>query len=437
MGTAAYMSPEQVRGEPLDARTDAFSFGLVLYEMATARRAFKGETAAVVLEAILNDSAVPVRELNPAPPAKLGITIDRCLEKERERRYQSAAEVGNALEEVQRAQSNREGWSRLALAGLVVLLLVALAIVAYVRHSSVVTQSGESSSSLDVRLLTESGKAIRAAATPDGRYVAYVNEKSGKYELRLMQVATDRDVQLLPVAPGQISSLHFSPDGNFLYFLRVLDGAKDPDASGVFRIATLGGPATLLATDARSNSVTVSPDGRQIAYIAQTKRESLIVAVDPDGTNRHILAKRPGAFNFNFVEWSSSENTLAAVAIGKADNGLVRVDLPAGSVKDERLRLGLHWSACMESGWRYHLRSCDTFRRLDYADMGFRRAHRSSQGPHVEFSFLPGGEPFRKGDLIANTQSADTTLWVTDHSGQQHSVPALRGEGSARRGLGG
>ena len=70
MGTAGYMSPEQVRGEKLDARTDLFSFGLVLYEMATGQRAFSGETAAVVHDAILNNSPIPVRELNSTLPAK-------------------------------------------------------------------------------------------------------------------------------------------------------------------------------------------------------------------------------------------------------------------------------------------------------------------------------------------------------------------------------
>ncbi len=93
MGTAGYMSPEQVRGEKLDARTDIFSFGLVLYEMATGQRAFSGETAAVVHEAIVNDTAITARELNPTLPAKLLTVIDKALEKDRERRYQSAAEM--------------------------------------------------------------------------------------------------------------------------------------------------------------------------------------------------------------------------------------------------------------------------------------------------------------------------------------------------------
>ena len=98
MGTAGYMSPEQVRGEKLDARTDIFSFGLVLYEMATGQRAFSGETAAVLHDAILNYVPVPVHELNSTLPAKLVAIIDKALEKDREQRYQSAAELRRALD---------------------------------------------------------------------------------------------------------------------------------------------------------------------------------------------------------------------------------------------------------------------------------------------------------------------------------------------------
>ena len=107
LGTAGYMSPEQLRGEKLDARTDIFSFGLVLYEMATGQRAFIGETAAIVRDAILNNPPAPVRELNSTIPAELAATIDKCLEKESERRYQSAAELRRALEDVKRGAENK------------------------------------------------------------------------------------------------------------------------------------------------------------------------------------------------------------------------------------------------------------------------------------------------------------------------------------------
>jgi serine/threonine protein kinase/tetratricopeptide (TPR) repeat protein len=93
MGTAGYMSPEQVRGEKLDGRTDLFSFGLVLYEMATGTRAFSGETAAAVKDAIQNHEPVPVRECNPSLPPKLESIVNRALEKDRDKRYQSATEM--------------------------------------------------------------------------------------------------------------------------------------------------------------------------------------------------------------------------------------------------------------------------------------------------------------------------------------------------------
>jgi len=98
VGTAAYMSPEQVRGEKLDARTDLFSFGLVLYEMATRRRAFDGDTAPLLYDAILNQTPAPVQELNPEIPAKLENIVTKAMQKDREARYQSAPEIRAHLE---------------------------------------------------------------------------------------------------------------------------------------------------------------------------------------------------------------------------------------------------------------------------------------------------------------------------------------------------
>ena len=102
MGTACYMSPEQVRGEKLDARTDLFSFGLVLYEMATGQQAFKGETTAVVRDAILNLAPAPARELNPEVPLRLEETINKAIEKDRDFRYQHASEIRTDLKRLKR-----------------------------------------------------------------------------------------------------------------------------------------------------------------------------------------------------------------------------------------------------------------------------------------------------------------------------------------------
>jgi len=101
MGTAGYMSPEQARGEKLDSRTDLFSFGLVLYEMATGKRAFQGDTGPELYNAILGQVPASARKMNPSIPAKLEPIINRALQKDREARYQSAAELRTDLESLQ------------------------------------------------------------------------------------------------------------------------------------------------------------------------------------------------------------------------------------------------------------------------------------------------------------------------------------------------
>jgi serine/threonine protein kinase/DNA-binding winged helix-turn-helix (wHTH) protein/Tfp pilus assembly protein PilF len=140
-GTAGYMSPEQVRKENLDARTDLFSFGLILYEMAAGQRAFTGATMAIVHDAILNETTRPTHELNAAAPRRLDGVIDKALQKDRERRYQSAVEMRRELERVRRESEPVRRIARSALASATLLVVLVTAAWFYWSYRNRVTLS--------------------------------------------------------------------------------------------------------------------------------------------------------------------------------------------------------------------------------------------------------------------------------------------------------
>ena len=172
MGTAGYMSPEQARGEHLDTRTDLFSFGLVLYEMATGRRAFEGDTGPVLHAAILGQTPVPVRQLSPELPAKLEEIIGRAIEKDRGQRYQSAAEMHAELESLQHQLAPKHlsrVWA-VALAAAAVIIAAATLFILN-RPAKTVPVTPE----IRLRQLTNSSEnsIIGGAISPDGKYLAY------------------------------------------------------------------------------------------------------------------------------------------------------------------------------------------------------------------------------------------------------------------------
>jgi serine/threonine protein kinase len=196
LGTVAYMSPEQVKGKDLDGRTDLFSFGAVLYQMATGQLPFRGDTSGVIFHAILELPPVPPARINPEVPPKLEEIINKCLEKDREVRCQTAAELRADLKRLKRdTESGRSAsvavkttstaqavaganWRRVALAvGAVALILAALVFGWYRSRRSVSEQTTQATE----RQLTANPPedAVEAAAiSPDGKYVAYTDATS-------------------------------------------------------------------------------------------------------------------------------------------------------------------------------------------------------------------------------------------------------------------
>ncbi len=178
MGTAGYMSPEQVRGEKLDARTDLFSLGLVLFEMATGKRAFHGDTGPELHDAILNQTPTSARKLNPKVPAKLDEIIRKSLEKEREQRYQSAAELRTDLEILTRDILPQAVSFRWWAAPVVAIALVLVAAVFwYTKRPPAIVPD------LRLRQLTfnsNENPVTSGSVSPDGKYLAYTDH-NGMY----------------------------------------------------------------------------------------------------------------------------------------------------------------------------------------------------------------------------------------------------------------
>jgi serine/threonine protein kinase/Tol biopolymer transport system component len=257
LGTVAYMSPEQAQGKPVDARSDLFSFGTVLFEMLTGRRPFGGDNQASTLAAILREDASAVSSLVPVP-AELDRLVARCLRKDAERRFQTASDLRAALEDLAEAASTgqqkqsvassqrRRSWWIAAGLG-----LAAIGGAAYwLRPTTAPTTR-------PMRQLTfESGMAIMPALSPDGKLLAYASDRAGEggLDLWIRQTAAG-DPHRLTSGMGTVSNPQFSPDGTRVLFLR--------DAT-IFDIPALGGEPRKLVDNA--GPFTVSPRG-EIAFV--------------------------------------------------------------------------------------------------------------------------------------------------------------------------
>jgi len=278
MGTVAYMSPEQARGEELDARTDLFSFGAVLYEMATGQHAFPGETTAVIFDQILNRTPISPIHLNPKVPTRLEEIINKSVEKDRELRYQSAAELRADLKRLKRdtdsarnalggvlPHTQNSGVALPATANLrkTALLLIPLLLFAGILTVWFLTRSSHLLPELKQRRLTANSteNPITAAVlSPDGKYLAY-SDSTGMH-LKLIftgETQTVRQPEGIEAGAAWMPVAWF-PDGT-----RLLANAEQSGSRySIWLVSVLGGTPRQIRDEAMGWAV--SPDSSQIAF---------------------------------------------------------------------------------------------------------------------------------------------------------------------------
>jgi serine/threonine protein kinase len=344
LGTVSYMSPEQVLGKELDARTDLFSFGIVLYEMSTGFLPFKGESSGGIFDAILHQQPVAPVRLNSGLPVEFEQVVHKAMEKDRDLRYQSAAEMRADLKRLKRdtgsgrvtvvsgsaasmpepgsggtaaAQSSSTGvrsttmkralWKPILAASILV-----LAILAYTGYKLLTRPRAFNLQNMQLTKLTDSGKAGFVGISPDDRYIVYVLVDGEQQSLWIRSVATKSDVQVLPPDVVVFDGVSFSPDGNYLYFVR--SDKSTTSFSYLYVMPVLGGIPRQLIRDVDS-PVSFSPDGKQFTFVRGVPENNVIEfhIANVDGGSDRLLASLPATVTLTAGGvWSPDGKTIAA-----------------------------------------------------------------------------------------------------------------------------
>jgi Tol biopolymer transport system component len=375
MGTAQYMSPEQARGLRVDARTDIFSFGIVLYEMIARRSPFTGARSRDIVNSILNADPPQLSHFQPDVPEVLEWVVAKALVKDREERYQTAKEMLNDLRrlrsrlgverELEKSRAvigagfdAKEAMTRDTLSGksteefdfgagpfaitfstgslfnlkgalsslisgvfgrrrylaLIMLAALGFGFYGFYRYLALKWAPATPFKSMQVRRFTSSGRVTRPAISPDGKYVVHVLREAGKQRLVVRQVTESNNIEIVPPAEVTYHGLTFSPDGAHVYYVVQ---EQNNTIRTLFQVPALGGVSKRILRNIDS-PVAVSPDKKHLAFVRRyrAQNEDALIIADADGGNERKLASRTGADFFwtGGPAWSPDGKTLATAA---------------------------------------------------------------------------------------------------------------------------
>ena len=390
MGTVVYMSPEQARGKQIDARTDIWSLGVILYEMITGAPPFNGETSADVIAAIVKSEPAPISRFAPETPERLEEIIGKALEKNVEDRYQTIKDLLIDLRrlkkrldfesEIERSATGgshsihdsipsrtipqgvaptistdsvrptssaeyivseiKRHKSGVLLAVVGLLVIAAAAAFLWSKFSSSVPPAV--ARSMKIEKLTSGGRVNgvlidgSTSISPDGKYVVFTLIDAGKVSVWVRQLATGNDVQIVPPMEGGNNGTTISKDGEFVYY--VMQAQSDPDRA-LYQVGILGGtPRKVL--DGVRGPISFSPDGTQFTFVRQFpggEGDALMIA-NTDGSKESILVTRKGNewFSTSGPAWSPDGKTIACAA-GTASGGTY-MTVMGYSLQDKSLR---------------------------------------------------------------------------------------------------
>lgn len=416
LGTAGYMSPEQVRGQPADARSDIFSLGVVCYEMLSGKRAFQGATSADTMSMILKEDPVDLSSSVRNLPPALGRIVQRCLEKDPGERFQSARDLAFNLEMLSRDETGPATvipGAKINRAQLLIPVVVGATLIASAVGflAARILFRVPDHDPVQVRRLTDFvGMEEFPALSPDGKSVAFSADISGRRQIWVRLLSAGSPLQVTHDDADHQSPRWSADSSSLIYF------TPSPQANGdgqIWEVPALGGTAHPLVSSLIPADL--SHAGKRIAYLAPREGQIELTVADADGSNPHGIAKLPGDYIYSNLRWSPDDRMLGYQSGRTFDYDVFYVPVTGGApqriTQDGNPEAGFSWLPD-SSGVIFSSSRGDTVLYMRTMNLWVSRLK------HAEPRQLTFGETSyvapdvgREGNVVASRQRMQFDIW--------------------------